>query len=444
MYRYPFVLVAVFSLGVLAPIDVIYAAERPNIVVVVADDMGWRDTGYQGNPDIKTPNLDDLAAHGVRFDYFYASQNVCSPGRFSIMTGRAPFRTGLYSLGAMRPQELTIPKALKTVGYRSGHFGKWHLGNSPLGFGFDEAIWKQNYFDLGDALQVGLTDEVVPLEGDTSVATMDLALKFIRRQVADKQPFFTQVCFGSPHRPHRAAPEFKSLYAGLPEERQDFLGEVSGLDAAVGNLRKELRVLGVAENTIVWFTSDNGGITPQSQDPTGVGKGHIGTRTVGCLEWPARITQPLQTSFPCGLWDIYPTLLEAVGVTMPNQPPLDGINLLPLFAGKMKDRPQPMGFLELVRINKDGKPTSPNKGLADVDFITDLRAVWIDGKFKLIVDPRDNQPRVALYDIFADPAERTNLADGQGDVVARMRKDLDAWRASVRASYDGRDFAASK
>lgn len=418
------------------------SAERPNIVVVVADDMGWRDTGYQGNPDVKTPHLDEMASRGVRFDYFYASQQMCSPGRFSIMTGRTPFRTGLHQLGTMRPQEITLPEALKTAGYKTGHFGKWHLGkgpSSPINQGFDEAIWKLNFFDLGASLQVGNTQEEVPLEGDTSVATMGLALKFIGKQAAEKQPFFVQVCFGSPHDPHQAAPEFKSLYPNLPEKRQNFLGEVSGLDAAVGNLRKELKRLGVAENTIVWFTSDNGGITPQSQDPTGRGKQSIGARTVACLEWPAHVKQPLQTSLPCGHWDIYPTLLEIVGVQMPEQPPLDGISLLPLLDGKLTERPQGMGFLQ--RTPNEEKRNREKGGLGTTDFVKDVRGVWIDGKHKLIVLPTDDggEPTMSLYDIYADPAHKTNLAAEHPDLVTKMRKELDAWRTSVRASYDGRD-----
>lgn len=423
------------------------AAEKPNIVIVVADDMGWRDTAYQGNPDVKTPNLDDMAARGVRFDYFYAAQQMCSPGRFAIMTGRNPFRTGLHQLGTMRPQEMTLPEALKTAGYRTGHFGKWHLGtgpSSPIGQGFDEAIWKLNFYDLGATLQVGDTQDQVPLEGDTSVAAMNFALKFIDKQVAEKQPFFVQVCFGSPHSPHQAAPEFKSLYKDLPEQRQDFLGEVSGLDAAVGNLRAELKRLGVAENTIVWFTSDNGGITPQSQDPSGKGKQSVGARTVACLEWPAHVKQPLQTSFPCGQWDMYPTLLEIVGVKMPEQPPLDGISLLPLLDGKLTERPRGMGFLlrsqsEEQRTRGKGKP---NGGLGETDFVKQTRGVWIDGKYRLVVTPGDNaaEPKVELFDIYADPAHKTNLAAEHADVVAQMRKDLDAWRTSVRASYDGQDF----
>lgn len=412
---------------------------RPNIVIVVADDMGWRDTGYQGNPDVKTPNLDDMASRGVRFDYFYAAQQMCSPGRFAIMTGRAPFRTGLHQLGSMRAEEITIPKALKTAGYHTAHFGKWHLGEnrtSPKHMGFDEAIWKLNFFDLGATLQVGDTKETVALKGDTSVATMDLALDFIRKQAAAKEPFFTQVCFGSPHSPHQAAPEFKSLYKDVDPNRQDFLGEVSGLDAAVGNLRAELKKLGIADNTIVWFTSDNGGITPQSQDPSGKGKHSIGSRTVAVLEWPEYVKKPIQTSLPCGQWDIYPTLLEIVGVTMPHQPVLDGISLVPLLDGKLTERPKQMGFM----LCNKGKMSG---GLGAADFVADTQAVWIDGKYRLVVHPTDTKKAdagVSLYDIFDDPAQKKNLADEHPDVVKKMRADLDAWRTSVRASYDGKDF----
>lgn len=157
------------------------AADKPNIVIVLADDMGWRDTGYQGNTSIKTPHLDDMASKGVRFDYFYPGQQSCSPGRFAIMTGRNPCRSGLWSLGEMRPQEITVAQALKRAGYDTGQFGKWHLGNtttSPAKMGFDKAIWSINFFDLGDSLRGGDTDGKIPLKGDTSVAVMDLALDF--------------------------------------------------------------------------------------------------------------------------------------------------------------------------------------------------------------------------------------------------------------------------
>jgi arylsulfatase A-like enzyme len=407
---------------------------RTNFVFVVADDMGWRDTSYQGSPHAKTPHLDAMASNGVRFDYFYPAQQMCSPGRFAIMTGRNPCRTGLPALGAMRVQEKTIPMALKPLGYGTGHFGKWHLGGKetrPDKMGFDLAIWKINYFDLGATLERSDGQPAVKLEGDTSVATMKLAQEFIRKQVEAKKPFFVQVCFGSPHAPHQATDEFKAIYKDLPKGQQDFYGEISGVDAAVGNLRAELQKLGVAGNTLVWFVSDNGGITPNSQDPAGKGKMNVGVRTVSTLEWPDRIKQPIRTTVPCMHQDMYPTVLEITGAKVAHQPPLDGISLLSLFQGKMQDRPRPMGFMHY----QGGMKGNFDKA----DFTTDTQGVWIDGRYKLIVASKGKG--VELYDIVADQPHKKNLAAAMPEVVEKMRKDLDAWRTSVRASYDGKDYA---
>ena len=420
------------------------AANRPNIIFVVADDMGWRDTGYQGSPHAKTPNLDQIATQGLRFDYFYPGQQMCSPGRFAIMTGRNPFRTGLHHLGAMRAYEITAAKALKTAGYATGHFGKWHLGaneTSPAKMGFDTAIWKINYFDLGANLQIGDTKETVSLEGDTSVATMKLAREFIGKQAAAKQPFFVQVCFGSPHAPHQGAEEFKALYKDAPEKQRDFLAELSGVDAAVGELRAELKKLNIADNTLLWFTSDNGGITPNSQDPAGKGKMNVGVRTVSVLEWPARIKQPIRTSVPAAHVDMYPTVLEITGVKMPGQLEIDGLSLLPLFDGKMTERNKPLGFMLW---NEKGTK------FEQIEFTAHTQGVWIDGKYKLIVPPipdpdakkAKQKAELRLFDIFADPAEEKNLATELPDVVTRMRTALDAWRTKVRRSFDRKEEPA--
>lgn len=409
-------------------------AKKPNIVLVVADDMGWRDTGYHGNKVVKTPHLDEMSTKGIRFDYFYPGQQMCSPGRFAIMSGRNPCRTGLHHLGATRPEEMFLPRALKSAGYASAHFGKWHLGQgktSPIGMGFDQAIWKLNFYDLGDSLQVGDGKEMVELKGDTSVAVMDLALDYIRKQAKGPQPFLVQVCFGSPHAPHKAADEFKALYKDLAEKDQNFWGEISGLDQAVGNLRGELRKLGIADNTIVWFTSDNGGITPASQDPTGRGKMTVGCRTQCLLEWPARV-KPQTTNVVCGHIDFYPTLLDIVGVKVPNQAPLDGVSLVPLLDGKLTERPRPIGFMLW-----NGKG-----GFDKADFVKETQGVWIDGKYKLIVNPEAANAKGpgGLFDIYGDPAEKSNLADKEPERVQKMQQALDEWRKSVRASFDGKDF----
>jgi arylsulfatase A-like enzyme len=408
----------------------------PHVVFVVADDMGWRDTAYQGHPVVKTPHLDDMAGKGVRFDYFYPGGNVCSPGRYSIMTGRTPFRGGLHYLGGIPPHEVTVAKALKTAGYRTAHFGKWHLGLCPVKMGFDQAIWSSNCYDApGFPLYVNDTKEIHTLkEGDTSVTMMDLALDYIRRQAKEPEPFFVQVCFSAPHSPNNATPEFTALY----KDGNNKLAEISGLDAAVGNLRAELRRLGIAENTLVWFVSDNGGGSGDSNDPSGKGKMDAGARTVACLEWPARVKRPIRTSVVCAQMDMYPTVLEAAGVKLPDPPVIDGISLLPLFDGKMAERTMPLGFMLW--------PKAGGGGFAAIDFVKDTQGILIDGKYKLMVHPpgfknrRGAQPPpVCLYDIYDDPAEKTNLAEKTPEVVARMRATLEAWQRSVRASYDEKD-----
>ncbi|MBA2224927.1 sulfatase family protein [Thermogemmata fonticola] len=413
-------------------------AKRPNIVIVVADDMGWGDTGYSGNKIVKTPHLDSLVKTGVRFDNFYSAQQMCSPGRFAILTGRNPFRTGLARLGAMRPQEVTIAELLNKLGYATAHFGKWHLGGNPIREGFDVSYFSPDHFNIGGTFVVydnNKKPERIKIEGDSSVFTMNLALEFIRKQAALKKPFFAYVCFGSPHAPHVGAEEFLKLYADQGKYAH-FLAEISGIDAAVGNLRAELRRLGIADNTIIWFTSDNGGITPLSMDPSGKGKLHIGVRTVACLEWPGRFQEPIRCTFPCFHQDMLPTLLEAVGSSDMAPYPLDGISLFPALEGKMKKRPTPMGFLA-------PKPTV--KDLAQSDFIKDTWAVWIDWPFKLMVNPpgvytKKGQGELVLYHLEDDPAERTNVADRYPEQVAKMRRDLEAWQRSVRDSFDGKDY----
>jgi len=443
--RYPrsvlFVLLAAL-LGFGVPARPVAAASPPNMIVLVTDDMGWRDTGYSGHPTVQTPNLDDMAAQGLVFDYFYAAQQSCSPGRYAILTGRAPFRTGRHPLGNMRPEEVTIARALRSAGYATAHFGKWHVGRgetSPVKMGFDEAVWAKNFYELGARLQVGDTAKFVRLEGDTSVATMALALDFIREQVAEGRPFFIQVSFGSPHYPHTAAPEFARLYADLPRREGHFLGEISGVDAAVGALREELRALEIADDTIVWFTSDNGGITPASLEPNGKGKGDVGVRTVGLLEWPARVEDGRVTSVPAVHMDIYPTLLDIAGAKVSGQPPLDGISLRPLIDGEMSQRPRPIGFMLRPRKGEPG-----HRSLEELDFVADTQGVWVDGRYKLIVGRASPAlpPEVALYDIVSDPAEQTDLAPAQPETVRAMRTALDAWRRSLRSSHRGEDFSS--
>jgi len=431
---------------------------RPNIVLVMADDQGWGDTGYNGHPELKTPNLDALAKTGLRFNRFYTAHFNCSPTRGSIMTGRHPDRYGTFSPGApIRAQELTVAKVLQSAGYSTGHFGKWHLNGkngdkntttipgrailatdplSPGKMGFDEWVSADNFFDLDPVL--GRNGVPEKFHGDSSDITTDEALKFIRRQAGAGKSFLAVVWFGSPHVPHQALPADKAAYSALPEADQNYYGEITAVDRSVGRLRAALRELKVTDNTIFWYCSDNGGNNgPKSTGNLRGSKGTLwegGLRVPGIVEWPARIAKPFVSETPCSTLDMYPTILEATGAVAKNQiQPLDGISLLPLFDRKTESRAKAIPFWSNARSHGS-------------------HAALLDWPYKLHTNPvaARNQkgkkggealPAVLLYDVFKDPKETTDLAAQEPERVAKMTAALEAWKASVEKSLAGADYA---
>lgn len=412
-------------------------ATKPNIIFVVADDMGYRDTGHSGNPIAKTPHLDKMAAEGLRFDNFYSAHGTCSPGRMAILTGRTPLRAKMVTtVGPMQEGEVTVAMALKTAGYETAHFGKWGLGREgthPLKVGFDEAIWNRGYFDNDPSFHLGDSDKrdewPIKKQGESSIVTVDLALDFIKPRAERKQPFFVQICFGSPHAPHKATEEFKKLYAQLPEKEQDLWGEISGLDAAVGKLRAALRDMKIADNTLLWFVSDNGGITKVSGIER---KGRIGSRTIGLLEWPAKLPKPMHTEIPVCHTDMYPTVLDIAGVSLEHQPVIDGISILPLIEGKMESRPKALGFTNGGYASKE-----------DPSLCKPMTGVWIEGDYMLRYDPpgkRRNEETLQLFNLRNDPNQEKDIADQHQDKVTAMREALLTWRESVKASFAGKDY----
>jgi len=441
----------------------------------MADDQGWGDMAYYGHPVLKTPNFDDMASKGLRFDHFYAAAPVCSPTRGSVMTGRNPNRFGCFSWGnTLRPQETTIAEALKTAGYVTGHFGKWHLGSvrkgspvNPGACGFDEWLSAPNFFDNDPILS--REGVAVQTEGESSMVTVDASLEFIRKQVESPQPFFAVVWFGSPHSPHIAAKEDAALYPDQEKNFQNFYGEVTGMDNAVGKLRGELENLGIKDDTILWYCSDNGGL-PKVGSTGGRGhKGNIyegGLRVPAILEWPARIEEPRVIEVPCNTSDIYPTLLEIAGVWMENQPPLDGISLMPLFKNEMKDRPDPMGFwqypvggiktpssvwmAELFEAQKQGKEPEDtfalrlDAGNIDKQYPEDDfpgHAAWLDWPLKLHrIQKGKDDPVFEIYNLADDPKEENDLISTESNRADSMKVQLEEWQASVMRSLNGKDY----
>lgn len=450
------------------------APQRPNIVLCMADDQGWGDMAYNGHPVLQTPHFDALAAEGIRFDRFYAAAPVCSPTRGSVMTGRTPNRFGCFKWGhPLRPQEITIAEALKTAGYVTGHFGKWHLGSvregspvNPGASGFDEWFSAPNFFDNSPILS--REGKAVQTEGESSMVTVDAALEFIRKHGESEQPFFAVVWFGSPHKPHQALPELRTLYPDNSEQLQNFYGEITGMDRAFGKLRQSLADMGLRDNTILWYCSDNGGL-PEVGSTGGRGnKGQIyegGLRVPALLEWPAQFPKPQTLDMPCVTSDIYPTLLDIAGVTMPDQPPLDGISLLPLLNGRMDERSKPIGFwdhptkgiqtptdawmAELMELQKAGEEVPRESLNLDAGEIKQTypadafpgHAAWLDWPWKLHrIEDDAGEVKFELYNLEQDPMESRDLSAEEPRRFRRMRKALENWLASVVNSLNGEDY----
>lgn len=450
-------------------------AGRPHIILVMADDQGWGDMAYNGHPVLKTPNFDAAAASGLRFDRFYAAAPVCSPTRASVMTGRHPNRMGVFKWGySIRPQEVTVAEALKSAGYTTGHFGKWHLGSvrrgspdNPGNNGFDEWFSAPNFYD-NDAV-MSHKGKAVPTKGESSFLAVDAALSWIEKQLEGDAPIFAVVWFGSPHSPHRAVAQDRALYAKHSKKLQNFYGEITGMDRAFGKLRGALTKLGIRENTVLWYCSDNGAL-PRVGNTGGHrgAKGKVyegGLLVPAILEWPAKIKKPHTTAARCNTCDIYPTLLSIAGAKVDRQPTLDGVDLNPLIEGE-KLAPRVMGFwdhnkrgvstpsaqrmaklLEAQRCGEDLEAPDFNKNAArlpqpphPLDSFPG-HAAWLEADWKLHrIQNKRGDVRWELYDLASDPFEKKDRLASETARVKRSRGRLEEWLASVCRSYNGADY----
>lgn len=449
------------------------AQEKPNVILMMADDLGWADVGFNGGVTIKTPELDAMARAGMVFERFYAAAPVCSPTRGSVLTGRHPYRLGIpyANEGHLKPLELTLAEMLKAKGYRTGHFGKWHLGtltttekeanrggprgvqhfSPPQDNGFDvclsteskvptwDPMWKpkekasgKGWHPMSDPEKEGepygthywdetgakVTDN---LRGDDSRVIVDRVEPFIRTSVAAGNPFLAVVWFHTPHLPVVAGPQYLAMYPDAKTEHdRNYYGCITAMDAQVGRLRKILRELDVAGNTLVAFCSDNGpegaGPGPGSAKPFRGRKRSLlegGVRVPGAVEWPAMIEAGSRSRVAVVTSDFVPTIAEIVGADMSVQP-IDGISILPVFAGEMRERPKPIGF--------------SSRG----------QEAWHVGRYKLIRG--DDRKPWALYDLEADPGESNDLAAKMTDRVTSMLADCEEWIKSCDSSTKGEDY----
>ena len=426
-------------LALAASVPGVFAA-KPNVILVMADDQGWGQTGYHNHPALKTPHLDAMAANGLRFDRFYAGGPVCSPTRATVLTGRTHDRTGVFDHGyALRLQEKTLGQAMKNAGYATGHFGKWHLNglrgpgapifkedtHHPGAFGFDEWLSVTNFFDRNPIMS--RNGKIEEHTGDSSEIIIGEALKFIQTKTAAQQPFFTVIWYGTPHDPWVADDADKKAFTLLSEKAQEHYGELVAMDRSIGTLRKGLRKLGIAKNTLVWFSSDNGGL-PRFDPPTTGGlrgfKGSMyegGLRVPAVIEWPAGIPTSRITHFPAGAVDMFPTLAEVAGLKKKTMlKPQDGQSLVKLFSKEIGPRKKPLPFRSRGRL------------------------AVVDNNYKMIAQPDGNKTQYELYNLKNDEAEQTNLVEKEFKITKRLRRKVNALNTSVEASVEGHDYPERK
>lgn len=443
-------------------------ANRPNIILMMADDLGWGDPGFNGNRIIQTPNLDAMAKAGIRFTRFYSGGPVCSPTRGTCLTGRHYFRYGVTHAneGMLPKQEITVARALKPLGYRTGHFGKWHLGTltrdikdgrrggpgtqtymPPWEHGFDVSFSTEQAVPTWDPMknQPFATKywegpgkyATENLEGDDSRVMMDRVIPFITQAAKAGDPFLAVVWFHAPHQPVVAGPRYRAMYSKYSEGEQHYHGCITALDEQVGRLRKELRTLGAAQNTMIWFASDNGpeGMTGDqgtNRGSTGGLRGRKrslfsgGVNVPGLLEWPGRAQPGRVVDVTCSTLDYFPTIQEVTGARLPGKPrPIDGISLLPLIHGKTTTRPAPVCFRYI----------QPKRQMHGSPMIA-----MLEGRYKLLTNLSADGKEDMLYDVIADRSETKNILDAHSALAQSMKKRLRDWIESCKASHAGADY----
>jgi arylsulfatase A-like enzyme len=417
------------------------------VVLVMTDDQGYGDIGLHGNPHLRTPNLDRFAQEGVQFSRFYVSP-VCSPTRASLLTGRYHYRTGVIQTsrgGAkMHTDEVTLAERLQAAGYRTGIFGKWHVGDNypmrPSDQGFSEALVHRSgaigqqsdapssYFDP----RLWHNNQPKETKGYCTDVFFDAALQFIEENRA--RPFFVYLPTNAPHAPLDVSPRYSDPYKamGLDDTTARVYGMVENIDENFARLIATLDRLGLRNNTLVIFLTDNG--AQQVRYNAGL-RGRKGTtyeggiRVPAFFQWPARVAGQRTIDRIAAHIDLWPTLLDACGVEPGTGPAVDGTSLLPLLAEKVPPSqwPERMLFLQCHR------GLDP-KRYQHVGVVTQrYKLVGYPGTFnREDLFPSATSPELELYDLTADPGEKTDLASKTPAVLGRLRSAYDAWFDDVR------------
>jgi arylsulfatase A-like enzyme len=409
-------------------------AAKPNIVFLVADDLGFTDLTCCGAKEVQTPNLDRFFAQGMRLTRFYSSSSLCSPSRAAMMTGRypdliAPVRdVPAVGTSNLVSTEVTLPSALKRAGYRTALVGKWHLGESspnlPTENGFDDfrgfiGPMLKDYFTHAQqkGTAKGLWHNGVPLavEGHATDVFTGWAVDSVRRLASSEQPFFLYAPFNAPHSPHQAPPDWlarvRKRHPNIPEGRAQFIAQIEHLDHGIGKVLEAIKTSGAADRTLVVFTSDNGG-RPGLTQPSGLrgGKNDLyenGLRVPFCAVWPGRIAPGSESPRLTLGMDLYPTLCEAAGASYDTS--LNGRSVLPVLLG----RSQPEEERTLIWMVNAGKPAGVDAGKP---MYACRRGDW------KIVQPAPFKP-MELFNLADDPGEKAPLPRAHPE-FSRLQQEL--------------------
>lgn len=431
--------------------------DKPNIILMMADDLGYGDTGFNGNTIIQTPHLDQMAQDGVIMSNFHAAAPVCSPTRGSVMTGRQPFRYGIFSAneGHLPGGEITIPELLKTQGYATGHFGKWHLGtlsktmsakgakrrpaenySPPALHGYDMSFVTESAVSTWNPTEGGraknnpfwhngkaLPANEPSLKGGAGRVVMDRALDFIKQQAMDDKPFFTVIWFHAPHAPVVAGPKYLAMY---PEHgaAAHYYGAVTEMDEQIGRLRALLKKLDVEDNTFISFTSDNGPEGKQIKNKhAGVTAGlrgrkrslyEGGVRVPTVMLYPKQLPTGIVVDTPASTLDYLPTVLAMTGIPYPDDRPIDGSNIFDVIKGKAI--------------------TGRN-----IPFYHNTKLALVQDHYKLLINSAELNS-AELYDLNADIFETNNIAHQEPARVNAMTQALVAYKNSFKQSHSGSDY----
>lgn len=408
--------------------------EQPNIVLIFSDDAGYHDFGFQGSADIPTPNIDALARNGVRFTNAYVTDATCAPSRAGLLTGRYQQKFGYQEInvpGYMSPNskflgddmglplsQTTMAEVLKSRGYRTAMFGKWHLGDAdrfhPLNRGFDEFYGfrggDRSYFAYPTRAKVD-RDKMMErgfgkLEEPSRYLTDQLgyeAVQFIERNAS--QPFFIYLAFNAPHTPMEATEADLARFPELTGTRKTYAAMMFAMDRAIGTVLASLEKQGLSENTIVVFTNDNGGPTDKNASLNwplaGTKSNHLegGIRVPFLMRWPAQLQQGAVYDRPVSTMDLLPTFFSAAGGDVADLEQADGVDLLPFLSGK----------------------STPHQRLF---WKKDVRAAIRDGDWKLI---RFADRPAQLFNLAHDQGEQVDLARKHPDRLSTMFKRLHEW-----------------